>query len=317
MGLEINNLNIFFDNEKVQAVNDLSISIENGEILGLVGESGCGKSVTSLSIMRLLNKSSTIKGEINFNGVDLNKISIKEIQKIRGNEISMIFQEPLVALNPLHRVGKQIEEVIKKHTKLNKSERKDKVTHLMKEVNLPNPSETIKKFPHELSGGQRQRVVIAMAIACNPNLIIADEPTTALDVTTQAQIIDLIKGINQKYQNSVLFISHDLDLVNSLCDKIAIMYAGYIVEVINSSSSLSQVKHPYTKALLKSMPNPHMKGMDLEVISGVVPSLGQREDGCPFKRRCSRYIDRCNELPNLRILENKNLVRCSNLEEEI
>ncbi len=309
MTIEIKNLNIYFNEKtKLQAVNDLSFFVNKGEIMGLVGESGCGKSLTSLSIIRLLKKNASFSGEINFLGKNILTISEKEMTNLRGKEISMIFQEPLTALNPLHRVGKQISEVLKIHTSLSKVERKEKTLKLMKEVNLKDLEETYKKFPHELSGGQRQRVVIAIAIACEPKLIIADEPTTALDVSTQAQIIDLLKEINIKKNNSLLFISHDLDLVGDLCHRIAIMYAGHIVEIIEK---LEDAKHPYTKCLLDAIPSPIHKGKDLYSIPGRVPSLSERNKGCPFAKRCPIATKKCYEiLPELLEREDKHLIRC-------
>ncbi len=309
MTIEIKNLNIYFNEKtKLQAVNNLSFGVKKGEIMGLVGESGCGKSLTSLAVMRLLRKNATLSGEINFLGENILNLSKKEIAGIRGREISMIFQEPLTALNPLHRVGKQIGEILKIHTSLSKKERKQKTLELMEEVNLKELEDTYKKFPHELSGGQRQRVVIAMAIACEPKLIIADEPTTALDVSTQTQIIDLLKEINKKKDNSLLFISHDLDLVGDLCHRIAIMYAGHIVEVIEE---LRDAKHPYTKCLLNAIPNPLHKGNELYSIPGRVPTLSERESGCPFAARCPMAKERCHEiLPELLEKKDGHLVRC-------
>jgi peptide/nickel transport system ATP-binding protein len=309
MTIEIKNLNIYFNEKtKLQAVNNLSFYVNKGEIMGLVGESGCGKSLTSLSIMRLLKKNASFSGEINFSGKNILNISEKEMANLRGKEISMIFQEPLTALNPLHRVGKQISEVLKIHTSLSKKERKEKTLKLMKEVNLKDLEDTYKKFPHELSGGQRQRIVIAIAIACEPKLIIADEPTTALDVSTQAQIIDLLKEININKNNSLLFISHDIDLVEDLCHRIAIMYAGHIVEIIEN---LENAKHPYTKCLLDAIPNPLNKGKDLYSIPGRVPSLFERGKGCPFAARCPIAKVKCHEiLPELLEREDRHLVRC-------
>ncbi|OQY41397.1 MAG: hypothetical protein B6227_05150 [Fusobacteriia bacterium 4572_74] len=309
MTIEIKNLNIYFNEKtKLQAVNNLSFCVKKGEIMGLVGESGCGKSLTSLSIMRLLRKNASLSGEINFLGENILNFSEKEMSNLRGKEISMIFQEPLTALNPLHRVGKQISEILKIHTFLSKKERKEKTLELMKEVNLKDLENTYKKFPHELSGGQRQRIVIAIAIACEPKLIIADEPTTALDVSTQAQIIDLLKKINRKKDNSLLFISHDLDLVGDLCHRIAIMYAGHIVEVIED---LRDAKHPYTKCLLDAIPNPIHKGSELYSIPGRVPTLSERGSGCPFALRCPIAKERCHKiLPELLERKDGHLVRC-------
>jgi len=309
MTIEIKNLNIYFNEKtKLQAVNNLSFNVKKGEIMGLVGESGCGKSLTSLSIMSLLGKNASLSGEINFLGENILNLSKKKMGDLRGKEISMIFQEPLTALNPLHRVGKQIGEILKIHTSLSKKEIKIKTLNLMQEVNLKDLEDTYKKFPHELSGGQRQRIIIAMAIACEPKLIIADEPTTALDVSTQAQIIDLLKEINNKKHNSLLFISHDLDLVGDLCHRIAIMYAGHIIEVIED---LKDAKHPYTKCLLDAIPNPLHKGNELYSIPGRVPTLAERESGCPFAGRCPIAKERCHKiLPELLEREDGHLLRC-------
>jgi len=309
MIIEIKDLNIYFNEKtRLQAVNNLSFSVKKGEIMGLVGESGCGKSLTSLAVMRLLRKNASLTGEINFLGKNILNLSKKEISSLRGRELSMIFQEPLTALNPLHRVGKQIDETLKLHTSLSKKERKEKTLELMGEVNLKDLEDTYKKFPHELSGGQRQRIVIAMAIACEPKLIIADEPTTALDVSTQAQIIDLLKAINKKRNNSLLFISHDLDLVEDLCHRIAIMYAGHIVEIVEN---LEDAKHPYTKCLLDAIPNPAHKGRDLYSIPGRVPALSERKGGCPFAPRCPLVRMECQKtLPELSERKDGHLVRC-------
>ncbi len=309
MTIEIKNLNIYFNEKtKLQAVNNLSFNVKKGEIMGLVGESGCGKSITSLALMRLLKKNASLSGEINFLGKNILNLSKKEMCSLRGREISMIFQEPLTALNPLHRVGKQIGEILKIHTSLSKKKIKEKTLELMQEVNLKDLEDTYKKFPHELSGGQRQRIVIAMAIACEPKLIIADEPTTALDVSTQAQIIDLLKEINNKKHNSLLFISHDLDLVGDLCHRIAIMYAGHIIEVVEE---LGDARHPYTKCLLDAIPNPLHKGNELYSIPGRVPTLSERESGCPFAMRCPMAKKKCHEiLPELLEREDGHLVRC-------
>lgn len=309
MTIEIKNLNIYFNEKtKLQAVNNLSFNVKKGEIMGLVGESGCGKSLTSLSIMRLLGKNASLTGEINFLGENILNLSTKKMGDLRGKEISMIFQEPLTALNPLHRVGKQIGEILKIHTSLSKKEIRVKTLDLMQEVNLKDLEDTYQKFPHELSGGQRQRIIIAMAIACEPKLIIADEPTTALDVSTQAQIIDLLKEINSKKYNSLLFISHDLDLVGDLCHRIAIMYAGHIIEVIED---LKDAKHPYTKCLLDAIPNPLHKGNELYSIPGRVPTLSERESGCPFAGRCPIAKERCHKiLPELLEREDGHLLRC-------
>jgi peptide/nickel transport system ATP-binding protein len=311
--IDLKNLTISFKEKKSEliAVNDVSFGIKKGEILGLVGESGCGKTVTSLAILKLISKNAQIKkGEILYRDKNLLNLSEKELKKIRGKNISMIFQEPMSSLNPLLKVGNQIKEIINIHRIGDKKDNKDKVIKLMKNVGLASPENTYNKYPHELSGGQRQRIMIAIAIANNPDLIIADEPTTALDVTIQAQIIELLKGINENKKSSILFISHDLALIKEMSNRIIIMYAGFIVEEAETKELFNNTLHPYTKGLLESIPDPSKKGNKLNTIKGKVADSKQRLIGCPFKERCPISVEKCFiKLPDLKE-KNGHKVRC-------
>ncbi|UYP01416.1 ABC transporter ATP-binding protein [Oceanotoga sp. DSM 15011] len=311
--IDLKNLTISFKEKKSEliAVNDVSFGIKKGEILGLVGESGCGKTVTSLAILKLISKNAQIKkGEILYRDKNLLNLSEKELKKIRGKNISMIFQEPMSSLNPLLKVGNQIKEIINIHRIGDKKDNKDKVIKLMKNVGLASPENTYNKYPHELSGGQRQRIIIAIAIANNPDLIIADEPTTALDVTIQAQIIELLKGINENKKSSILFISHDLALIKEMSNRIIIMYAGFIVEEAETKELFNNTLHPYTKGLLESIPEPSKKGSKLNTIKGKVADSKQRLIGCPFKERCPISVEKCFiKLPDLKE-KNGHKVRC-------
>ncbi|MDN5343325.1 MULTISPECIES: ABC transporter ATP-binding protein [Oceanotoga] len=311
--IDLKNLTISFKEKKSEliAVNDVSFGIKKGEILGLVGESGCGKTVTSLAILKLISKNAQIKkGEILYRDKNLLNLSEKELKKIRGKNISMIFQEPMSSLNPLLKVGNQIKEIINIHRIGDKKDNKDKVIKLMKNVGLASPENTYNKYPHELSGGQRQRIMIAIAIANNPDLIIADEPTTALDVTIQAQIIELLKGINENKKSSILFISHDLALIKEMSNRIIIMYAGFIVEEAETKELFNNTLHPYTKGLLESIPEPSKKGSKLNTIKGKVADSKQRLIGCPFKERCPISVEKCFiKLPDLKE-KNGHKVRC-------
>lgn len=282
-------------NEEINnAVNGVSFNIGAGEILGIVGESGCGKSITALSIAGLLPKSAVITGgSINFNGTELKEVDKIDMRKIQGKDISMIFQEPMTSLNPLMKIGKQVAEGLEIHYKLTKNEIKERVIEAFKEVGLPRAEELYNYYPHQLSGGMRQRVMIALAIVCRPKLIIADEPTTALDVTIQAQILGLLKKINREHNTSMLFISHDLGVINQLCDKVSVMYAGSTVEQGTAKDILSHPIHPYTKGLIGSIPDRSKKGKRLSNIPGKVPPITVRSVGCCFAPRCSRACDTC------------------------
>lgn len=287
---------IFFtDDGQIPAVNQISFSILEGEILGIVGESGCGKSVTSLSIMGLLTPPGKItSGEILLNGIDLTKLSEKQMRQIRGNDIAMIFQEPMTSLNPLFTIGNQLMESVLLHNKRgSKKQAKQRVIEMLQLVGLPSPEELFHKYPHQLSGGMRQRVMIAMALVCNPKVLIADEPTTALDVTIQAQILMLLKDLNKELQTAVLLITHDLGVVAETCQRVVVMYAGQIVEEGKVQDIFKNPQHPYTKGLIQSMPDMRYKKESLYSIPGNVPKPGTIQEGCRFAARCEYVLDHC------------------------
>lgn len=297
----------------VKAVNGLNLKINKGETLGLVGESGCGKSITALSIIRLIQSppGKIIDGKIIFQGKDLLKLNDKEIRNIRGKKISMIFQEPMTSLDPMFTIGQEISETIKLHQGLDKDELKIKTIESLKAVGFPDPEKRINNYPHELSGGMRQRAMIAMALSCNPELLIADEPTTALDVTIQAQILKLIEDLKIKHQMSVLLITHDLGVIANNCDKVALMYAGYIVEYSDVHNFFKNPLHPYAKGLLKSIPRLDINVKKLDIIKGMVPNLLEVPNGCPFNPRCKYCFDKCKDkLPDLFKIEKNHYVRC-------
>jgi peptide/nickel transport system ATP-binding protein len=277
----------------LKVVNDISFKIKEGEVLALVGESGCGKSMTALSLLKLLPKKTKLEGSIIFSGTDIVKASVTEMHNIRGGKISMIFQEPMTSLNPVHKIGNQIVEVIRAHMNKSKKEAYELAVHMLNSVGIPDPSSKAKSYPHQLSGGQRQRVMIAMALACKPALLIADEPTTALDVTIQAQIIQLMKELKDDFGTSMLFISHDLGVVAEVADRIAVMYAGKIVEEAPVWRLFKQPEHPYTQGLLKSIPDGKLRGERLEIIKGSVPSAEKFSSGCRFYGRCPVGILEC------------------------
>lgn len=285
---------------EIKAIRGVDFSMEKGEIIGIVGESGSGKSVTSLSIMQLLQyPGRVIGGEINFKGKNILDCSKQEMRKIRGNEISMIFQDPMTSLNPLYTVGKQIVENILEHTELNKADAKERAIEMLRIVGIPAPEERYRNYPHEFSGGMRQRAMIAMALSCDPSLLIADEPTTALDVTIQIQILDLIKQLNQKLGMSTILITHDLGVVANMCRKILVMYAGVILEEGSAHDIFYRPKHPYTMGLLKSIPK--VSGSQKErllPIPGSPPDLLNPPTGCPFCNRCEFARNLCaQEMP--------------------
>lgn len=302
--LEVKELTTQFKRDKnwVTAINQVSFTMEKGEILGLVGESGCGKSVTSLSLMRLLSPGTSriSQGEVLVKGKDLLKLDKKEMREMRGHEISMIFQEPMNSLNPSMRVEKQLMEAILLHNKISKEEARKRAAHALELVGIPDPNLTLKSYPHQLSGGMCQRVMIAMAISCEPEVLIADEPTTALDVTIQAQILELMEDIRKKRDMSILMITHDLGVVAQMCDRVIVMYAGRIVEEAPVSELFSNPKHPYTKGLIASVPKLGSHVTSLPSIPGNVPDLSVMPVGCKFAPRCSQAIDICSkEEPDL------------------
>jgi oligopeptide/dipeptide ABC transporter ATP-binding protein len=315
--LQVRNLQTsFFTPEgEVRAIDGVSFEIREGKTLGLVGESGCGKSVTSLSIMRLIPSppGKIVGGEILYRGRDLLKLSNEEMRKIRGNEISMIFQEPMTSLNPVFTVGNQIGEAIKLHQGLGKKETRAKTIEMLRLVKIADPESRVDAYPHQLSGGMRQRVMIAMALSCNPSLLIADEPTTALDVTIQAQILELMKELQQKIGGmALLLITHDLGVVAEQADEVAIMYAGKIVERSNTRAIFNHPFHPYTVGLLNSLPGATgQKKKRLDAIPGVVPNPLNLPSGCRFRDRCPRAADLCAQTePELSENEAGHTVAC-------
>ncbi|OFZ18325.1 MAG: peptide ABC transporter ATP-binding protein [Bdellovibrionales bacterium GWB1_55_8] len=312
--LEIKNLRTsFFTPEgEVKAVDDVSLNVFQGKTLGIVGESGCGKSVTSLSIMRLIPNppGRIVGGEIFYRGRDLLKLDMSEMRSIRGNEISMIFQEPMTSLNPVFTIGNQISEAIELHQDLPRKEVRNKAIEMLKLVGIPSPEKRIDDYPHQLSGGMRQRVMIAMALSCNPNVLIADEPTTALDVTIQAQILDLLRDLQQKVGMALILITHDLGVVAEMADEVAVMYAGKLVEQGDVREIFRNPKMPYTRGLLNSIPvmkkdqTGKVKKSRLEVIPGIVPNLLHLPQGCRFQERCQHVIEDCRKIePELRVLQ--------------
>ncbi|WP_442598373.1 ABC transporter ATP-binding protein [Neobacillus sp. D3-1R] len=297
--LKIRDLKVSFlaGKKYVAAVDGVSFDLKDGEILGIVGESGSGKSVTSLTTMGLIPMppGKVENGEITFDGKDLTNLSEKEWRKIRGNQISMIFQEPMTSLNPLFTIGNQLVEAIRLHTDLSKAEAKIRSLELLKLVGIPRAEGILKEHPHQLSGGMRQRVMIAMAMACNPKVLIADEPTTALDVTIQAQILALMKDLNKKTDTSIILITHDLGVVAEICERVIVMYSGQIVEQGDVRTILKNPQHPYTKGLLRSVPDLRGKKDRLYSIPGSVPAPGTIQKGCRFAARCESAFGKCFE----------------------
>ncbi|WP_217588160.1 ABC transporter ATP-binding protein [Lentibacillus saliphilus] len=290
------NVSFRFSDGHYPALNHISFSVSQNEVVGIVGESGCGKSLTARTIMGILPDNAMLsQGSIMFDDTDLARLDEQEWQAIRGRRISMIFQEPMTSLNPLLTIGRQIEEVLKKHTKKTKRDMKAKTISVMNSVGLPRAEALYKSYPHHLSGGMRQRVVIAMALIGEPDLIIADEPTTALDVTIQAQILDLFKSLKATRNMSMVFISHDWGVIRSVCDRVIVMYAGRIVEEGTVEALLQNPQHPYTKALIQSIPDHTKKGQMLYTIPGTVPGLKERGSGCPFASRCQHKQAICEQ----------------------
>jgi len=300
--LEVKNLQTHFKTRAglVRAVDGVSFYLDRGELLGLVGESGCGKSMTALSIMRLVaSPGRTVGGEIIFDGRDLLKLSNAEMRAVRGNDIAMIFQDPMTSLNPVFTVGEQIAEALRLHRKLSRPQAREAAIAAMREVAIPDPGTRVNDYPHQLSGGMRQRVMIAMALACDPKLLIADEPTTALDVTIQAQILDLLDNLRKTRELAVLLITHDLGVVAEVADRVAVMYTGKIVEESPVDELFAKPKHPYTEGLLHSVPKLTKEGVAraerLQTIEGVVPSPTNLPPGCHFEPRCPYRMPRCKE----------------------
>jgi oligopeptide/dipeptide ABC transporter ATP-binding protein len=315
--LEIRNLKTYFNvrGGVLKAVDDVSLTIKAAETLGLVGESACGKSVTASSIMRLIPipPGYIAGGEIIFEGVNVLKLPESEMRKVRGNKISMIFQEPMTSLNPVFTVGDQVAEVIRLHKKLSQHETRNRVIEAFRLVRIPAPESRINEYPHQMSGGMRQRVMIAMALACYPKLMIADEPTTALDVTIQAQILDLMNKLKEETGAAILFITHDLGVIAEMAQRVAVMYAGKIMEEADVDTLFAEPKHPYTVGLMNSIPvlGIGKKQKRLSTIAGVVPSLFKLPKGCLFNERCLVTEKECSQLePPMIDLGNGHLVRC-------
>ena len=316
--LEVDDLHTFFKTKKgiVKAVNGVSYRVEPGKTLGIVGESGSGKSVSAMSILKLLDGNGYIdSGTITFKGRNLAECTINDMYQIRGNEISVIFQEPMTSLNPVYTIEKQLNEVYLTHQKITKKEASEKSLEMLKAVNIPNPESVMKQFPHQLSGGMRQRVMIAMALACEPSLLIADEPTTALDVTIQAQILKLMNELKKEKGTSILFITHDLGVINQMADEVAVMYCGQVVEMCKARTIFAKettCSHPYTEGLMTSIPRLDTPvGARLEAIPGAVPHPLNLPKGCKFAPRCKYATEKCmNEEPKLELAEDNHLIRC-------
>lgn len=316
--LEVDDLHTFFKTKKgiVKAVNGVSYRVEPGKTLGIVGESGSGKSVSAMSILKLLDGNGYIdSGTITFKGRNLAECTINDMYQIRGNEISVIFQEPMTSLNPVYTIEKQLNEVYLTHQKITKKEASEKSLEMLKAVKIPNPESVMKQFPHQLSGGMRQRVMIAMALACEPSLLIADEPTTALDVTIQAQILKLMNELKKEKGTSILFITHDLGVINQMADEVAVMYCGQVVEMCKARTIFAKettCSHPYTEGLMTSIPRLDTPvGARLEAIPGAVPHPLNLPKGCKFAPRCKYATEKCmNEEPKLELAEDNRLIRC-------
>lgn len=318
--LRLCDLRVYFDGYKgtTQVLNNISFNIRKGEALGIVGESGCGESITALSIMRLLQTPpARIEGSINFCGTELLSLSPREMQSIRGNRISMIFQDPMTSLNPVFTIGHQLSEVFMLHQKMTREDAHKASIEALHMVNVAAPEKRINNYPYQLSGGMRQRVMIAMALACRPELLIADEPTTALDVTIQAQVLDLMNNLRYSTGAAIAFITHDLGVVSEMCERAVVLYCGEIVEEAMVDKLFSQPKHPYTKGLLAALPQRGSRGRKLYVIPGTVPPAGQFPKGCVFAPRCSYAIDKCHtEKPPITIFNDEHKAKCFLYEEK-
>ena len=315
MLLSVQDLKVYFQVNGLlaRAVDGVSYDIGKGETVCLVGESGCGKTVSALTIMGIIPRppGKIMGGKVLFNGKSLLELDEEEMQEIRGNHIAMVFQEPMTSLNPVFTVGDQVKEAILVHERVERAELNRRCIQVLKDVGIPSPEERIKDYPHQLSGGQRQRVMIAMALACNPDLVIADEPTTALDVTIQAQILDLFEELQQKLQMSLLYITHDLGVVANIADYIYVMYAGIIVEQGDTTAVFRDSRHPYTQGLLASLPTRTKRGSILHSIPGTVPDPAYKPSGCPFHPRCSFAVETCrSHFPRMCDYGERHLSRC-------
>jgi oligopeptide transport system ATP-binding protein len=314
--LEVKNLktHFFTPDGVVKAVNGVSYTLDDGESLGLVGESGCGKSVSALSLMRLIPTppGRIVEGEVILDGRDLLKLSDEDIRRVRGNDVAMIFQDPMTSLNPVLTIGRQISEALELHKSMNRSQARERTIELLELVGIPSARSRVDDYPHQFSGGMRQRVMIAMALSCEPKILLADEPTTALDVTIQAQILDLIKRLRSELGMAVVLITHDLGVVAGIADKICVMYSGYIVESAPAGDLFANPRHPYTLGLLRSIPRiDEPRREKLIPIEGLPPDLIDAPPGCPFQPRCVYAVDRCREEnPSLEPVSRGHMIAC-------
>ncbi len=315
--LSIRDLELWFkeDYAKPKILNKVSFDVYKGETLGIAGESGCGKSVTSLSVLRLLKNNAVLEGEIDFHGENLLKVPMKRMRQIRGNKITMIFQEPMTSLNPLLKVGFQLSEVLRLHQGMSRWEAKEKAIEMLRAVNVASPETRVNEYPHQLSGGMRQRVMIAMSLACNPELLIADEPTTALDVTIQAQVLKLMRELQERLGTAILFITHDLGVIREMCKRVIVMYCGEIMEEAPTKLLFENATHPYTIGLLGTLPKYGQEG-ELPTIPGMVPPSGRFPKGCVFSPRCPYACEDCAvKKPEIVEIEPGHKVRCFRAEE--
>lgn len=317
--LSIQNLKTYFINDKkvLKAVDDVSFDVKKGETLGIVGESGCGKSISCMSILKLIQSPNVVyeNGKILFDGKNTLEMSEKELRKLRGKEISVIFQEPMTALNPLYTIGNQMKEALRVHQKISGKEAQKKCIEYLERVKIPMPEEMMFRYPFSLSGGMRQRVMIAMALITRPKLVIADEPTTALDVTIQAQILDLMNELKEESQSSYIFITHDLGVISEIADRVVVMYGGKVCEIAKTEQLFENPLHPYTLGLIHSRPGENFEGDRLPVIPGNVPSLNDKPEGCPFHPRCQHATDQCKrEFPPMQEAEEGHEIFCWNYE---
>lgn len=314
--LKIENLRLYFDTEEgtVKALEDVNLTVNEGEIVGVVGETGSGKSITAMSILRLIPSppARMLAGKIWFEDQEISSLDEEKMREIRGKKIAMIFQEPMTSLNPTFTVGEQLCDVLMTHAKIDKKQATMKILEVFKLVRMQDPVALLDKYPHQLSGGMRQRVMIAMALLCNPRLLIADEATTALDVTIQAQILGLIKRMNEQLKLSVLIITHNFGIVAQVCDRVAVMYAGYVVEIANVREIFSRPMHPYTKGLLNAIPPIGSKVEKLKIIEGSVPNLIEPPPGCRFHPRCERFVPGVCDVEAPKLVGDQHLVACFN-----
>lgn len=314
--LKIENLKLYFDTEEgtVKALEDVNLTVNEGEIVGIVGETGSGKSITAMSVLKLIPSppARMLSGRIWFEDQEISSFDEERMREIRGKKIAMIFQEPMTSLNPTFTVGEQLCDVLMTHAKVNKKQATEKILEVFKLVRMQDPVALLDKYPHQLSGGMRQRVMIAMALLCNPKLLIADEATTALDVTIQAQILGLIKKMNEQLRLSVLIITHNFGIVAQVCDRVAVMYAGYVVEIANVREIFSRPMHPYTRGLLSAIPPIGSKVEKLKIIEGSVPNLIEPPSGCRFHPRCERFVPGVCDVEAPKLFGDQHLVACFN-----